>query len=214
MPYLDLLSLKRQVRVLNEEGRPVSGFIVWEHPDKLRFEKGNLYIQEYEYQSGPIDKFFSAVRDAINKFVNSLKNAAGQVAAELRYIMEYEATLPNGEKRRRVIAEIYMKDDVASIEADEETLALMGFREGQVLFPWAIIGSIFAGFIGGFLLGVGISLAFIILGILIGGNLGNAFVMAGLGVLTFTVFTGYYKFISAPFFIASAYFLYRHFSGK
>jgi len=214
MPYLDLLSLKRQVRVLNEEGRPASGFIMWEHPDKIRFQKGNLYVQEYEYQSGPIDKFFSAVRDAINKFVNSLKNAAGQVAAELRYIMEYEKELPNGEKKRRVITEIYMKDDVASIEADEETLALMGFREGQLLFPWAIIGSMLVSFVVGFVGGLAISVAMIVMGILIGGDLGKALVLAGIGTLTFAVTSDMYRLLSVPFFVGSIYCLYRYFTGK
>ena len=214
MTYLDLLSFRRQVRVLNEEGRPVSGFIMWEHPDKIRFQKGNIYVQEYEYQSGPIERFFSAVRDAINNFVNSLKNAAGQVAAELRYIMEYEKELPNGEKKRRVIAEIYMKDNVASIEADEETLTLMGFREGQLLFPWVLIGSILVSFVGGLLIGMGLSIALIVMGILIGGDLGKAFILAGLGTLTFVVTSGMYKIISVPFFAGSIYYLYKFFSGK
>ncbi|RLE67711.1 MAG: hypothetical protein DRJ45_09060, partial [Thermoprotei archaeon] len=102
--------------------------------------------------------------------------------------------------------------DIDRIEGDTEKLKMMGIdvsKPGPQLIP-LLAGLILGGVIG-FFLGMAVGITLIVLGLLIGGDLGAGLVSMGLGIITFSVTSGWYKALSLPLFGAGAYFFARFF---
>ena len=202
MPYINFSRVKPLY------GKPVEGFVVYGHPDKMELRKGYIYYKEYEHESGPVSEFINKVKEVVEKFLNSLKAKDGTPAGELVYVGTSEVKVGE-ETKTRAHVQFKITKDIEYIEADEETLRLMGLKPlGIPLIP--VIALLVGGVIG-FFLGIAIAITLIVVGLLIGGDLGAALVSIGLGILTFSVTSGWYKALSIPMFGAGAYFFARFF---
>lgn len=188
-------------------GKPIEGYVVYGHPDKMELRKGYVYYKEYEHESGPVSEFINKIKEAVENFLNSLKSKDGSPAGELVYIGTSEVTI-GGETKTRAHVQFKITKDIDHIEADEETLRLMGVSPQFPIIP--VIALLIGGIIG-FFLGMAVAISLIVVGLLIGGDLGAALVSMGLGILMFSVTSGWYKALSIPMFGASAYFLARFF---
>jgi len=201
MPYINFSRVKPLY------GKPIEGYVVYGHPDKMELRKGYIYYKEYEHESGPVSEFINKVKEAVEKFLNSLKAKDGSPAGELIYIGTSEVTVGE-ETKTRAHVQFKITKDIEYIEADEETLKLMGVSP---LVPIAPVIALLVGGVIGFFLGMAVAISLIVVGLLIGGDLGAALVSMGLGILTFSVTSGWYKALCIPMFGASAYFFGRFF---
>jgi len=201
MPYINFSRVKPLY------GKPVEGFVVYGHPDKIELRKGYIYYKEYEHESGPVEQFINKIKEAVEKFINSLKAKDGSPAAELVYLGTGEVTV-GGKTKTRAYVQFKVTKDIEYVEADEETLRLMGVSTQIPILP--IIGIVIAGVIG-FFLGMAVGISLIVVGLLIGGDLGAGIVSLGIAIITFSVTSGWWKLASILPLGASAYFFGRFF---
>jgi len=192
-------------------GRPVEGYIVYGHPNEVELRKGYIYVKEFRHVSGAVADFINNIVNAVKEILSMFKAKDGSDACELLYVGEKDVTI-GSETKKHALCQFRVKKDIDRIEGDTEKLKMMGIdvsKPGPQLIP-LLAGLILGGVIG-FFLGMAVGITLIVLGLLIGGDLGAGLVSMGLGIITFSVTSGWYKALSLPLFGAGAYFFARFF---
>jgi len=186
-------------------GKPIEGYVVYGHPDKIELKKGYTYYKEYELEKGPLEEFKAKLKEAVDKFLSMFKAKDGSPAGEVVYI-----GVDDTREKPRGYVQFKITKDIETIEGEEADLQLMGIDTKKMIPIVPIIMLLIGGVIG-FFVGIAIAITLIVVGLLIGGDLGMGLAFLGITGLCLVMLPGKYKVISAGPLIVSGYYIAKYF---